>query len=244
MQDNYGRLKVFKEIKESLNSADRAMLVLALDKGQSPWDLPKKELDSAVNGYREGMKDFDYILKNVHDPKTKAQLSDTMDSIPSSSSQEKGLMRDSSNSLRPGKPMRQPHYRRHRIPQFPPPRITFSAMLSETAKKGLNSALPNTFKICVERKGDIRFYRGPRGLSCRIGHGSGRRRYSRDLFSKGIFVANRLSEGDLTVEIPVDQMDEIGASPVRVERYGTEVAPHPRRAERFLRQYCVGQPRA
>jgi methyl-accepting chemotaxis protein len=209
VQNNYGRLKVFREIKESLNAADRAMLSLALTKDASMKEMEKKQIDGAAARYQENMNGLDRILQNVRDPKTRKQLADTMGKTKDFVEKRKGLDGKFLELVSAGK------------------NEEASALWSgEIAKisSAQNDLLADVVKISEERaefrlNEQIRStVRGKKAfiliaivvvLITACGTHLVRRSV-RSTLSKGISVANRLSEGDLTLEIPVDQKDETG----------------------------------
>ena len=81
VNNNYGRLKVFRQIKEALNTSDQAMLSLAVTKDGTLKEEEKARIEKAGADYRDAMKQFNEILRNVLDTKTKQQLGDTIDKI-------------------------------------------------------------------------------------------------------------------------------------------------------------------
>lgn len=209
VQNNYGRLKVFREIKESLNAADRAMLGLALTKDASMKEMEKKQLDGAVARYQENMSGLDKILQNVRNPKTREQLADTMGKTKDFVEKRKGLDGKFLELVSAGK------------------NEEASALWSgEMAKmsSAQNDLLADVVRISEERaefrlneqirstvKGKKAFILIAIVVVLITACGTHLvRRSVRSTLSKGIGVANRLSEGDLTLEIPVDQKDETG----------------------------------
>ncbi len=81
VKNNYGRLKVFRDIKDSLAASDQAMLSLAVTEDAALKLDEKAKIDKAWADYRATMEKLDAVLRNVLDPKTKQQLAETIGKI-------------------------------------------------------------------------------------------------------------------------------------------------------------------
>ncbi len=209
VKNNYGRLKVFKEIKESLNIADRAKLSLAVTIAPSLKETEKGRIAKADAAYREGMNRLDDILRNVLDPKTKKQISDTLDKINGFVDKRRPLDSKFLEYLETGKNKEASELWSDKISPIASAEDDLLAEVirisEERAEFRLNEHIQNTIQgkktfsvVSVIVVALI--------LSSTVIVIGGIRRS----LSKGIDVANRLSEGDLTVKIPTDRRDETG----------------------------------
>jgi len=209
VKSNYGRLRVFKELKESLDAADLARLSLAVAATPSLKEEEKGRISKAESSCREDMNRIDDILRNVIDPATKAQIADTLDKVRAFTDQRRPLDATFLEYIEAGKNREASELWSQKISPISAAENDLLAgvigISEERAEFRLNEHIENTIQgkkafavisvvvvvlilaITAIVAGDIR-----RSLS------------------KGIYVANRLSEGDLTVEIPTDRKDETG----------------------------------
>jgi methyl-accepting chemotaxis protein len=209
VKNNYGRLKVFKEIRECLGVIDQAMVSLAFTRDPALKETEKKRVDKALAGYREGTGKLDDILRNVRDPKTKKQISDTLEKITAFAGKRKEIGKVFLHAAESGKSEEASDIWSKKIAP-----IAFAenellseviAISEERAEFRLNEHIQNTvngketFAVVTLAVVTIILF----GTIVIVGG-------IRKSLSKGINVANRLSEGDLTVQIDIDRRDETG----------------------------------
>jgi methyl-accepting chemotaxis protein len=195
VKDNYGRLKVFKDIQECLSIADRARLSLAVTTVPSLKEAEKGRISKAEASYREDMNRLDDILK--------------LDKINGFVDKRGPLDSKFLEYLEAGKNKEASELWSDKISPIASAENDLLAEVirisEERAEFRLNEHIQNTIQgkktfavISVMVVALI--------LSSTVIVVGGIRRS----LSKGIDVANRLSEGDLTVRIPTDRRDETG----------------------------------
>jgi len=209
VKDNYGRLKVFKDIQECLSIADRARLSLAVTTVPSLKEAEKGKISKAEASYREDMNRLDDILKNVRDPKARKQIADTLDKINGFVDRKGRLDSKFLEYLEAGKNKEASELWSDKIAPIASAENDLLAEVirisEERAEFRLNEHIQNTIQG-KETFAVISVVVVALILSSTVIVVGGIRRS----LSKGIEVANRLSEGDLTVQIPTDRRDETG----------------------------------
>jgi methyl-accepting chemotaxis protein len=209
VKNNYGRLKVFKEIKESLNAADQALLSLTLVTEQSLKEAEKANFSKAMAGYEDRIGKLDEILKNVIDPKTKKQLAETLRKIRGFADERRPLNEEFLKIVDGGKnPEASALWSTKILPMVQAENSLLGEVIKiseERAEFRLNEHIQNTisgkktFGVITALVTVLIFSSTAfvvRGI--------------RRSLMKGVEVANHLSEGDLTIPIPTDQKDETG----------------------------------
>ncbi|HOW55988.1 MAG TPA: HAMP domain-containing methyl-accepting chemotaxis protein [Syntrophorhabdaceae bacterium] len=210
VHNNYGRIVAFKQIKDAVDTIDKAMLSMALTKDNGLKQEEKAKIDKARVAYGEAVKKIEGVLANVKDPKTKAEFGDLMDKIKAQLVKGKEPNNRLIKSALEGK-----------IDEA-------SAIYSEHTVK-ISAAIDSLFRQLVklsEDRIDVRFKELGKETSTAkvvfivisliimafivIGTFFFVRSITRSL-DEGVKVANRLAEGDLTVDVSIMSHDEIGA---------------------------------
>lgn len=81
VNNNYGRIVVFKEVKDAVDTIDKALLSMALTKDNNLKQQEKEKIEKARAAYGSAIKKIDAVMANVKDPKTKAEFQDLLDKI-------------------------------------------------------------------------------------------------------------------------------------------------------------------
>jgi methyl-accepting chemotaxis protein len=208
-KNNYGRLKVFKDIKESINAGDAAMLGLALSKEPAAQAAEKERVEKAAAGYRDGMKKLDDILQNVKDLKTRKQFVDIIGVLSASAEKRKDPDAQFLRLASEGKGGEAS--------------AVWSGQIAQISAEQ-NKALGDVIKLSEERaefRLDEHIRNTVRGkrifllivvvVGCLIASGTWFViRGIKHSLVNGIDAANRLAEGDLTVGVVAERNDEIG----------------------------------
>jgi methyl-accepting chemotaxis protein len=209
VNDNYGRIKVFREIKESLNTADHSMLSLALSSDPSIKQSEKQKLSSATVKCKEGIQQFGEIIKNVIDPKTRTKLSQTLEKLEALMEKRRDLDVKFIDLTETNMGTEASKLWSDSIAQISWAENDLLGELikvsEERAEFRFNELIFNTIKgkrifVVISLLVMIFIFFGTRMIADGI---------KKALFM-GIDVANRLSEGDLTVSMPTDRKDETG----------------------------------
>lgn len=208
--NNYGRIVAFKQIKDAVDTIDKAMLSMALTKDNDLKQEEKAKIAKARIAYGEAVKKIESVLANVKDPKTKAEFGDLMEKIKAQLVKGKEFNVKLMNYAMEGK------------------NDEAGAIWSEHTSK-VSVAIDSLFRQLVklsEDRIDVRFKELGKETSTAkvvfivisliimafivIGTFFFVRSITRSL-DEGVKVANRLAEGDLTVDVSIMSHDEIGA---------------------------------
>lgn len=81
VNNNYGRIVVFKEVKDAVDTIDKALLSMALTKDNNLKQQEKEKIEKARAAYGSAIKKIDVVMANVKDPKTKAEFQGLLDKI-------------------------------------------------------------------------------------------------------------------------------------------------------------------
>lgn len=81
VNNNYGRIVVFKEVKDAVDTIDKALLSMALTKDDALKQHEKEKIEKARAAYGAAIKKIDTVMANVKDPKTRAEFQDLLDKI-------------------------------------------------------------------------------------------------------------------------------------------------------------------
>jgi len=81
VNNNYGRIVVFKEVKDAVDTIDKALLSMALTKDTALKQQEKEKIEKARAAYGTAIKKIDAVMANVKDPKTKAEFQNLLDKI-------------------------------------------------------------------------------------------------------------------------------------------------------------------
>lgn len=209
VKNNYGRLKVFREIKESLNDADKAIATLSVAKDSDVRQREGERLAKARTGYNEGMGKLDDILRNVIDPKTKQQLGKTVTEIAGFAEKRRNVdgrlvelasrgQSDEASAV----------WAKEILPLSLAENDLLAEVIrvsEERAEFRLNEHIQNT----IRGKKTFGFIVAVAAVLVMCGTTLVIRGIRKSL-AKGMFVADRLSKGDLTAEVTVDREDETG----------------------------------
>ncbi|HOD75722.1 MAG TPA: HAMP domain-containing methyl-accepting chemotaxis protein [Syntrophorhabdaceae bacterium] len=210
VNNNYGRIVAFKQVKDAVDTIDKSMLSMALTKDPALKEAEKAKIDQARKSYGEAIKKIEGVMANVKDPKTKAQFD--------------GLLARIKEQLGKGK--------EHNVKlakfAMEGKNDEASAIWSEhtsTISNTIDSLFKQLVKLSEERI-EIRFNELTKETaSARIvfiaislvimgliaaGTFFTVRKITRSL-EEGMKVADRLAEGDLTVDVKVTSGDEMGA---------------------------------
>ena len=79
--NNYGRIQAFRQIKDAVDTIDKAMLSMILIKDGDAKRAEKEKIEAARIKYREAVKKMDGILANVKDLETKTKMTGFLDQI-------------------------------------------------------------------------------------------------------------------------------------------------------------------
>lgn len=210
INDDYGRIVLFKQIKDAAVTIDKAMLSMALTKSPSIKQDEKEKIAKARGSYGEAVKKIEAAVAKIRDPKEKAEIQDLLDKIKAQLMKGKEFNVKLTEYAMAGKT------------------DDASAIWSEHTSQ-VAAAIDSLFRQLVkvsEDAIDTRFKENAKdasrakivfvAISCIvlvfIGFGTFFfvRSITRSL-QDGMQVANRLAEGDLTVEINVGRKDEMGA---------------------------------
>ncbi len=210
VNNNYGRIVAFKQVKDAVDTIDKSMLSMALTKDPTLKEAEKAKIDKARKSYGEAIKKIEGVMANVRDPKTKAEF--------------EGLLARIKEQLGKGK--------EHNVKlarfAMEGKNDEASAIWSEhtsTISNTIDSLFRQLVKLSEERI-ETRFNELTRETaSARLvfivislvilalmaaGTFYTVRMITRSL-EEGMKVANKLAEGDLTVDVKVTSHDEMGA---------------------------------
>ena len=81
VNNNYGRIVVFKEVKDAVDTIDKALLSMALTRDNALKQHEKEKIEKARAAYGAAIKKIDTVMANVKDPKTRAEFQDLLDKI-------------------------------------------------------------------------------------------------------------------------------------------------------------------
>ena len=81
VKNNYGRVQTFRQIKDAVDTIDKAMLSMTLSKDPALKNAEKAVIEEARGKYREAVKEIDTVLANVKDKETKTKMSDLLNGI-------------------------------------------------------------------------------------------------------------------------------------------------------------------
>ena len=81
VKNNYGRVQTFKQIKDAVDTIDKAMLSMTLSRDPALKNAEKTVIEEARGKYREAVKDVDKILANVKDTETRTKMTDLLNGI-------------------------------------------------------------------------------------------------------------------------------------------------------------------
>ena len=209
VNNNYGRIVAFKQIKDAVDTIDKAMLSMALTKDNDLKQEEKAKIGKARTAYGEAVKKIESVMANVKDPRTKAEFGDLMDKIKAQLVKGKEFNVKLMQLAMEGK------------------NDEAGAIWSEHTSK-VSAAIDSLFRQLVklsEDRIDVRFKELGKETSTAkvvfiaisliimafivVGTFFFVRSITRSL-DEGVKVANRLAEGDLTVDVSIMGHDEIG----------------------------------
>ena len=81
VNNNYGRIQTFRQIKDAVDTIDKAMLSMTMSKDSAQRNAEKAAIEEARGKYREAVKEIDKVLANVKDKETKTKMSDLVNGI-------------------------------------------------------------------------------------------------------------------------------------------------------------------
>jgi methyl-accepting chemotaxis protein len=210
VKNNYGRIVAFKKVKDAVDTIDKSMLSMALTKDQGIKAADKARIDEARKSYGEAIKKIEGVMANVTDPKTKAEFEDLLAKIKEQLGKGKEHNVKLAKFAMEGK------------------NDEASAIWSEhtsTISNTIDTLFRQLVKLSEERI-ETRFNELTKETAnARIifivisivimgliaaGTFFTVRMITRSL-EEGVKVANRLAEGDLTVDVKVTSRDEMGA---------------------------------
>ncbi len=210
VKNNYGRIVAFKQVKDAVDTIDKSMLSMALTRDRALKDAEKARIDKARVSYGEAIKKIEGVLAKVKDPKTKAEFENILGKI------KEQLGKGKEHNVRLAKLAMEGK------------NDEASAIWSEHTST-ISTTIDGLFRQLVElseERIEARFKELTKETSnakiififislailafLAVGTFIVIRTITNSL-QEGIKVANRLAEGDLTVEINVVNKDEIGA---------------------------------
>lgn len=209
VNNNYGRIVVFREVKEAVDTIDKALLSMALTKDNALKQQEKEKIEKARTAYGMAIKKIEGVMANVRDPKTKAIFADLLDKIKS--------------ELAKGK-----EYNNRLVSYALEGRNDEASAIWSEHTSAISAAIETHFKALVrlsEERIEERFKELKRETSTAkivfivialvimflIGVGTFFFvRSVKKSLREGVLAANRLAEGDLTVDVQAANGDEIG----------------------------------
>lgn len=209
VNNNYGRIVVFREVKDAVDTIDKALLSMALTKDNALKQQEKEKIEKARTAYGTAIKKIEGVMANVRDPKTKATFQDLLDKIKS--------------ELAKGK-----EYNNKLVAYALEGKYDEASAIWSEHTSAVSAAIETHFKALVrlsEERIEERFKELKRETSTAkivfivialiimalIGVGTFFFvRNIRMSLREGVLAANRLAEGDLTVDVQATSGDEIG----------------------------------
>jgi len=210
VKTNYGSIVAFKQVKDAVDTIDKSMLSMALTKDSSLKEAEKAKIDQARKSYGEAVKNIEGVLASVKDPKTKTEY--------------EGLLARIKEQLGKGK--------EHNVKlakfAMEGKNDEASAIWSEhtsTISTTIDSLFRQLVKLSEDRI-EIRFNELTKetanarvvfiiiSLVIMLFIAAGTFFFVRTItrsLQEGMNVANRLADGDLTVDVKVTSRDEMGA---------------------------------
>ncbi len=81
VKNNYGRIMAFRQVKDAVDTIDKSMLSMALTRDDALKQAEKAKIDKARGAYGEAIKKIEGVMANVKDPRTKADFQNLLDKI-------------------------------------------------------------------------------------------------------------------------------------------------------------------
>lgn len=210
VKNNYGRIVAFKQIKDAVDAIDKSMLSMALTKDRALKDAEKARIDKARGSYGEAIKKIEGVLANVKDPKSRLEFENLLSKI------KEQLGKGKEHNVRLAKLAMEGK------------NDEASAIWSEHTST-ISTTIDGLFRQLV-RLSEERIEERFRELNSESANAklvfiiislvimgliaAGTfivAKTIRRSLQEGMQVANRLAEGDLTVEVNVTNKDEIGS---------------------------------
>jgi len=81
VKNNYGRIVAFRQVKDAVDTIDKSMLSMALTRDDALKQAEKAKIDKARSAYGEAIKKIEGVMANIKDPNTKAEFQSLLDKI-------------------------------------------------------------------------------------------------------------------------------------------------------------------
>jgi len=210
VKNNYGRIVAFKEIKDAVDTIDKSMLSMALTKDAALKEAERAKIDKARASYGRAVKKIEGVMANVKDPATKAEFGNLLGKIKEQLAKGKEHNVKLAGFAMQGK------------------NDEAAAIWSEhtsTISTTIDSLFRQLVKLSEDRI-EVRFKELTKetvnarmvfiiiSLVILVLIAAGTFFFVKTItrsLQEGMDVANRLAEGDLTVDVKVASRDEMGA---------------------------------
>ena len=209
VNNNYGRLKVFREMKDALGSSEQAMADMALAKDPSQKEGDKRIFEKGEADYTTAVKEIGAVMEHIVDPATKKQTEEIMARVDEQFRKREEKVSQYVELAMQGKTEEAAAVWTGEIR---PASLALSGLLGETiqaAEERAQFRLKEHIRKTIEGKGTFALL----GLAVVLVVGCGTAATIRGIsnsLAKGMAIANQLAEGNLAVAIQADGQDEVG----------------------------------
>ncbi len=209
VKNNYGRIVAFRQVQDAVDTIDKAMLSIAVTRDKSLKEAEKARIDKARVSYGEAMKKIEGVMANVKDPKVKAQFGDLLDKVKEQLGKGKEYNVRLVKLAMEGKNDEAAAIWSEHTSTIS---VTIDGLFKELVKVS-EERIESRFQELTKQTTSAEIVFAIISLIIMALIAGGTFFVIRTLthsLREGVNVANRLAEGDLTVDVNVTNRDEIG----------------------------------
>ncbi len=210
VKNNYGRIVAFRQVKDAVDTIDKSMLSMALTKDRALKDTEKACIDKARASYGEAIKKIEGVLANVKDPKAQVEFQNLLDRIKEQLGKGKEHNVRLTKFAMEGKNDEASSIWSEHTSTVSTTIDSLFRQLVKLSEEGIEARFQELTKETANAK--IVFIVISLVILAVIAAGTFVVvRTIRNSLQEGMKVADKLAQGDLTVEVNVVNRDEIGA---------------------------------